>query len=247
MVSNQDLTLNDGASYEQLVDERSRLAYLESVAEKEIATAEAEGSKIVGQVLEEDKRVPTTSSNDAAYTPADPGSAQKELAAEVIGQVSPGVQVFQAGTAVLGESRINDSNAADVAKGKKAGLVSADAKSIQDIAKQMKQPAMSGANYGVKDGNVGFAEVSKLTKDMPRANAKSQIQLQQVQGTLQNVVKNSYGIKAANQEAVAEIDHKLRTQPNAAASPSVMGMGGPAMAYNIKGPTHMSDEETTVV
>jgi len=157
---------------------------------------------------------------------------------------------LQTGAAITSESRTNDSNAADIAKGKKAGLVSADAQSIQDITKQMKQPAMSGAFFSAKDGQVGFSEVSKLTKDMPQAHAKSQIQAKvaETKGTLQNVVKHSYGIQAANKEAVAEIDHRLATTPNAAAAPSVLGLSGPAMslAGGPKPPTHMTDEETVV-
>ena len=68
MVTNQDLTLDNDATYGQLKDERDRLAYNESVAKQEIATAEDAERKIVGGALEDEKRVPTTSSNDAAYT-----------------------------------------------------------------------------------------------------------------------------------------------------------------------------------
>ena len=83
---------------------------------------------------------------------------------------------------------------------------------------------------------------------MPQAHAKSEIQVKQVQGTLQKVVQNNYTHHAANEAVLSEIDHRLATTPNAAAAPSVMGMGGPAMslAGGPKPPTHMTDEETVV-
>ena len=253
MATNQDLTLDNDATHGQLLDERSRLAYDESVATQIIATAEAEESRIIGQALEEEKRLPTTSSNDATHTPADPKSAEKDVAVEAVGQTSGWIQVLQTGAAVTGESRTNDSNAADVAKGKKAGLVGTDAQSLTDISAKMQIKTDPWQSLTESANEAEFALRNKGTATNTIADigskAAATVKVQQVQGTLQNVMKNSYGIQAANKQAVAEIDHRLSTTPNAGAAPSVLGPGGLALngpANGPKPPTHMTDEETVV-